>query len=286
MMLKRSISANLIHLSYYIKEFCLVVGAFRFILDRLLHYLPAKGTIVKVRAPAHGNIFIRARTSDLFVFIQTFLLREGDITKLKHFETLKETYEDILRGGKVPVVIDGGGNIGTVSVFFPHIFPEALIILIEPDAKNLELARLNTEKLHNVTCRLSALWSSSVPMRVLTGRAWAISVTPITEDKAVDRIADITAMTIDDVMAEIKNGELLLLKLDIEGAESEAVSSDDKWVKATPVCIIEPHDWMIAGHSSLKNLLAIPAYRDGDIIISGENLVFFPARSGTKSSSL
>jgi FkbM family methyltransferase len=274
------ISTLILILSYYVKEFGVAIGIVRFVVDRLKHHLPAAGAVVKVWAPRHGEIFIRAHTSDLAVFVQTFLLFESDITKLKQFDALKSRYEDILRRGKVPVVIDGGGYIGTVSVFLSHVFPRAQIILVEPDDQNIEIARRNTGMLPNVDCRRSALWSSSASMRLLTDSGsfeWAISVTPINDNNVIDELAGITATTIDDIMSEIIDGELLLLKLDIEGAENEAVSPDSNWVKAYPVCIIEPHDWMIPRHASLKNLLTIPPYRDGDIIICGENLVFFPA---------
>lgn len=112
----------------------------------LLHQLPTGETIVKVTAPRHGYIFIRARTSDLAVFIQTFLLRESDITQLKQFEMLKDTYEDILRRDKVPVVIDGGGNIGAVSVLLSKIcFAISLLgsDLDVPEHRALRQAKLN-----------------------------------------------------------------------------------------------------------------------------------------------
>jgi FkbM family methyltransferase len=264
-------------LSYYIKELGVATGVARFVVDSLQHRLPPAGTVVKLRTPHHGDVFIRARTTDLSVFVQTFFLRESDISQLRQYEMLKRKYDDILRRGRLPIVIDGGGNIGTVSMFLAHLFPKAKIVLVEPDKQNIEIARRNAEKLPNVEIRRSALWSSTALLRLSNGHAGAdaVSVLPV-NDGDFGRSDVFPAITIDDIMSEFSDGELMLLKLDIEGAESEAIAPESNWVKALPVCIIEPHDWLIAGHASLKKLLSIPSFRDGDIVILGEYLVFFP----------
>ncbi len=279
-MLRQSVAFHTLTLSYYIREFGIVRGFARFMADRMQHYLPAKGSIRTVRSPRDGDIYIRARTTDLAVFIQTFFHADADLTQLPQYPALKARYDDMRAHGKLPVIIDGGGNIGTVSVMLAQIFPEAHVVTIEPDAGNFDLACRNTARLPNVEVRRSALWSSSAIMRFATTpetNADAISLTPATDAKEADQANVVAATTIDDIMSEFATGELLLLKIDIEGAETEAIAPDAKWVKNTPVCIIEPHDWMIAGHASLRKLLSVPCFRDGDILIRGENLVFFPA---------
>jgi FkbM family methyltransferase len=280
-MLRQSVAFHTLTLSYYIGEFGIVRGVARFVADRMRHYLPAKGSIQKVGSPRHGDIYIRARTTDLAVFIQTFFHADADLTQLRQYPALKARYDDMRARGKLPIIIDGGGNIGTVSIMLAQIFPEAHVVTIEPDAANFDLACRNTARLPNVEMRRSALWSSSAIMRFATTpetcNADAISLAPVTDVKEAGQANVVAAMTIDDIMSEFETGELLLLKIDIEGAETEAIAPDAKWVKNTPVCIIEPHDWMIAGHASLSKLLSVPCFRDGDILIRGENLVFFPA---------
>jgi FkbM family methyltransferase len=288
-MLKDSLAFHISILSDYVKGFGVVRGAACFLVNRICHYLPATGTVTQVRSPDNQAIFIRSRTTDLRVFEQTFLCGDGDVRKLAQFNNLKIRYENILHRGKIPIIIDGGANIGTVSVLFAHLFPNARIVSVEPDEKNFAMAIRNTEPFNNVYLRRSALWSSSVGMRFSTAKehaaAYAISLLPIAEGDPGPSGDVVTATTIDDIMSEHADGELFLLKVDIEGAEAAAIAPDARWAQFSPVCIVEPHDWLIEGNASLKGLLSIPSYREGDIVVQGEYLVFFPATgSGAESN--
>ncbi len=275
---RASVAFHMVRASYYIRRLGLP-GVYRFCRDYLKNYVGPTGRLIAVTSPQNGVMTVRSRTSDFDVYFQTFYVRESDVSGFAQGADLRRRYEEILARGKTPVVIDGGGNIGTVSALLAATFPRAQIVLIEPDAKNLEMARLNTERVGNVALRRSALWSSPgmVTFASSGDAPNAITVTPRPKGEASDSNG-VVATTIDGVLAEYPAGELLLMKIDIEGAESEALSADAAWTKSVPVCIIEPHDWMLPGHASLKKLLAIPAFRNGDIVLSGENLVFFPAR--------
>lgn len=288
-MLKRAtIAFYLLTLSYYVKEFGAVRGAIRFAADRARHrFLPA-GAIFKVATPRDGDIFVRARTNDLAVAVQTFILRGSDVTCLPQYRSLQERYEEICRSGKEPLIIDGGGHIATVSVLFAHLFPKARIVTIEPDPRNFEMARRNIANLPNIDLRRAALWSSPIVLHISpqTSATDSVSVSSVTDDGDTDPANTIRATTIDDIVAEFPERQLFLLKLDIEGAESQMIVPGADWLRLTPVTIVEPHDWMIAGNASLHGLLAVPDYRNGDIVVSGENLVFFPAsRASVRNSA-
>jgi FkbM family methyltransferase len=277
---RKSIAFHMTRLAYYIKELGVAAGVARFGGDYFRNFAQARGTVVTVKSPHHGDMFIRSRSSDFDVYHQTFYTGEYDIARFSQHQSLQQRYDDILRRGKTPLIIDGGGNIGAVSVLLSAMFPHARIVLVEPDDQNCAMAQRNTERLGNVELRRSALWSSPKILRMSTGSdagaGNAISVSA-REDQAAAGSSDIAATTIDAIMAERSDSELLLLKIDIEGAETEAIAAGADWAKSAPVCIIEPHDWMIPGHASLSRLLAIPSFREGDIMVSGENLVFYPA---------
>lgn len=275
---RASIAFHTVRASYYIRRLG-VAGLARFGWDYARNFAGPRGRRLRVRSPRNGELTIRARTSDYNVYFETFYMEQSDVSGFAQSADLRRKYEDMLARGVTPVVIDGGGNIGTVSTYLSRSFPKATIVLVEPDERNLEIARLNTEGLGNVTLRRAALWSSCETLR-LSGGADEADANAITVSAApgADDADCVAATTIDNILAEIAGGELLLLKIDIEGAESEAISGDAAWVTNRPVCIVEPHDWMIPGHASLQKLLSIPAFRNGDILVSGENLVFFPAR--------
>lgn len=272
---RASIAFHTVRASYYIRRLG-VAGLARFGWDYARNFAGPRGRRIVVRSPRDGDLTIRARTSDYNVYFETFYMEQSDISGFAQSAELRGKYEDMLGRGATPVIIDGGGNIGTVSAYLSRSFPKALIVLVEPDESNLEIARLNTERLGNVTMRRAALWSSCRTLN-LSGGAESNAIT-VSADAADDSADCVAATTIDTILAGIERGELLLLKIDIEGAESEAISGEAEWVTNRPVCIIEPHDWMLPGHASLQKLLAIPAFRNGDILVSGENLVFFPTR--------
>jgi hypothetical protein len=58
-------------------------------------------------------------------------------------------------------VVDVGRYIGLSAAFFAHTYPEAMIIAIEPDARNYELLMLNTTRFPNLHAVRAAVWKAS-----------------------------------------------------------------------------------------------------------------------------
>jgi len=66
-------------------------------------------------------------------------------------------------------------------------------------------------------------------------------------------------------MADVLKGrieDLLLVKMDIEGAEREVLSRNNDWLKANPAIMIEPHDGLLQCGGSLAGLLTFEAYKE------------------------
>jgi hypothetical protein len=80
-------------------------------------------------------------------------------------------------------------------------------------------------------------------------------------------------VTISSVVADHHDCEPFLIKIDIEGFESDLFSANTEWVDCFPVIIIELHDWMLPGDCNSRNFLQAIAGRSRDFILRGENVV-------------
>ncbi|HLY53926.1 MAG TPA: FkbM family methyltransferase [Stellaceae bacterium] len=164
-----------------------------------------------------GSILIRPNSSDPKVVRQVFRDREYDLAGFRQAARIRETYERIGRGGAVPLIIDAGANIGAASIWFARHFPQARILAVEPDAENAACCRANVEHLDTVEVIEAAIGSASgfTALKNETGEAWAVQ-TERSDDPAGVRI-----VTVDELVRRIPNGRLFILKVDIEGFESD-----------------------------------------------------------------
>jgi hypothetical protein len=77
---------------------------------------------------------------------------------------------------------------------------------------------------------------------------------------------------LDLLLAEIPRARVLLIKLDIEGAEREVCYSALESIRAAPCIMIEPHDFMFPGAGCLVPLYSAVAGRKIDTLLRGENI--------------
>ena len=188
--------------------------------------------------PRHGintPVIIRSVGSDLEVFRQVFCERE-----LECVGSLSD----------VRTIIDAGANIGLTAIFLASFFPKATIIALEPDKQNFELLVRNTETIRQrVHCINSAVWThcgrlhvNSTPYRdaSFSSRQYI----PIEVDKDC---ASVECVTIDELMKQYKLDSIDLMKIDIEGGETEIFRTGGQWLSNTRAIIIELHDDSVFG---------------------------------------
>jgi hypothetical protein len=84
----------------------------------------------------------------------------------------------------------------------------------------------------------------------------------------------VRVLTVDDALAMVPNGVLLIVKIDIEGFEQELFSENTEWIDRTTMIIIEPHDWLMPGGRTSRTLQKAMGWRDFDMILDGENIVY------------
>jgi FkbM family methyltransferase len=187
--------------------------------------------VYSIELPGFGHpIYFRRGTSDVAVIRQVFGRQE---------------YAAVQGLSDVRLILDCGANIGCTSFFLLHAYPDAHVIVIEPDTANINLCRKNLSPFGNrVTYVQAGIWDTNVPLKVVRGEfrdgePWSFQVRPCEPDEASDFIG----VTIDDLLRKSGRKTIDLLKMDIEGAERIVFSASDvSWLTQTRTIAIELHD--------------------------------------------
>ena len=138
--------------------------------------------------------------------------------------------------------MDAGANIGLASIFLARYFPDADFELIEADEANAEIARKNIANFPRMRLHHRALWHDHTMLSILPSDDFStLRVKANGAGLAKGVVKSITMADIIDGRAE----DLLLVKMDIEGAEREVLSRNNDWLKVNPAIMIEPHDGML-----------------------------------------
>jgi FkbM family methyltransferase len=219
----------------YFQRFGTVRGA-----DVLTRTIIAKlapaGTVIRVRVPGlDAPLALRARSSDVKVFHQVFVDLEHDVKDLT---------------GQATVIIDAGANVGFSSVLFATAFPGARVIAIEPEETNFAQLVSNAAAYPNITPVHAALWSHRDRVRISNPAAeqWAFRV-----DAAAGEGKDgmITALGVGDILADYDLEGVDILKIDIEGAETQVFGPGcESWIARVGFMMIELHDYLTPGCDS------------------------------------
>ena len=209
----------------------------------------------------------RAETSDGKAIQQIYQNREYAIERLRRAAEIFAFVDVEHRVGLNPLIIDAGANIGASAVYFALAFPDALVVAIEPEEKNFALLRQNTEGL-SVHCMQAALASSPGKVKVVDpGEGhWGYRTEAVTEETGIQ------CVTIPEIFEMARPRFPFIVKIDIEGGESDVFLKNTAWVAKTPIIIIELHDWLLPKAETSRSFLRCIADEPRDFIIVGENI--------------
>lgn len=223
---------------------------------------------------------IHLRPQDLPIFWQILVMQENDFKSLPQAARTMEIYRQALAEGKRPIIIDCGGHIGLSTVWFASLFPEAIIYCVEPDRSNFELLRQNTQPYKNVFPLRGGVWNRSCHLEVSNPSAGSASfrLHEVSESSHSEESNLLRAYTIEEVIHQNDANRLFLVKIDIEGAESQVFQESAKWLGEATVLIIELHDWLLPGQGTSRNFFKRLSENSFDVIIRGENLLLFQNR--------
>jgi FkbM family methyltransferase len=165
-------------------------------------------------------------------------------------------------------VIDCGANIGLTTVLFKNMFPDAKVIAVEPDRENFLMLQKNTSGYGDVFPLNAGIWSRKTNLEVIDKYGAGSNGLVVQE---TDALGGLPALTIQDIMNDFSLTQIDLLKVDIEGAESELFKQDASgWLCKTRILLVELHDYKISGSSS--NFIKALSQHSFDIYVTGEVL--------------
>lgn len=224
-------------------------------------------TIFDVDVPNIGKVCIRAGDSDFDSVRQVFRGEEYAIVIDDVRDRVWSEYERILAAGKTPVVIDAGANIGAASMWFAKQYPEAAVLAIEPDKDNAKIARRNAENSPNINVFEAAIGGEAGFVSVIReGQSWGV--------QTARADVGLRVVTIQEAAQTVPNGELFIVKVDIEGFEKDLFASNTEWIDQAFAIYLEPHDWLFPGKKTSRNFQKELAKRDFELFINRENLIF------------
>jgi FkbM family methyltransferase len=180
-------------------------------------------------------ITIRAGTSDVNTFAEVLLDGEYDFA-LIHAPA---------------VILDAGANIGMASIWYATKYPSARVVAIEPAAGNVSLLLRNCERTSNIEILHGGIWRKTCELGIIDvgNGPWAFQTQEIHQNNQILNGEVIQAYSINDIL-DIRNLDKVdLLKIDVEGAESEIFGSDCDWLSRVNAIAIELHDRFKSGCS-------------------------------------
>lgn len=214
------------------------------------------------------RVCVRPCDSDPFVLAQIFTEREYDAHPF-WMDRLRTVAAEMRRSGRVPLIIDAGANVGYSALYLAAQFPDAVILAVEPDRACVDMIVRNCAGNSRIRPIHAAVWShgNGVDLR-----------TDANEGSWANRVAgtgDTPSVTLETLVAQIPGAAPFILKLDIEGAESEVCQASSDAVASFSCIMIEPHDWMLPGAGGLTPLYEAVAGKKMDTLIRDETLMLF-----------
>jgi len=161
--------------------------------------------------------------------------------EIYRFETLR----------KSPLIIDGGANVGVSVLYFKKLYPECRIIAFEPDPVIFAVLKKNCEtfELRDVELIPKALWSSET---MLTFQQEGSDGGRISQAEDRTNLISVPACRLKDYL----HTEVDLLKLDIEGAETEVLRDCADGLSNVRRLFVEYHSFE-ASQQTLDEILSI-----------------------------
>lgn len=219
-----------------------------------------------------SDVVLRSATSDWFTFDQIFIHEDYNLKALKRYPEFEALYAKYTAEG-TPLILDLGANIGLSGVYFRHIWPASKIVAVEPSEDNFRVLRENFGKDSAFDALLAGI--ASKPSRL------ALTDPGVEKNAFTTTMAEpgsqggIQGVTVSDILSRHPRSEgysPFIVKIDIEGFESELFSGNTEWVNEFPVLIIEMHDWLFPGQQTSANFLKTISQLDRDFVYLGENV--------------
>ena len=220
---------------------------------------------------------LHLRRQDLPIFDQIMVDQEDDFESYAQAGDVSDAYRALLAKGKTPVILDCGGHVGFSAVWFASRFPEAMVYSVEPQAENFKLLQANASAYRNIVPIRGGVWSRSCRLQIINPEAVSAAFR-VEEVPTVTCLAaedTVPGYTIEEILRRKPDNRLLLVKLDVEGAEGEVFRGPTAWLEETTAVVIELHDWLLPEQRTSRSFLKRLGEYEFQIIPRGEKLLLF-----------
>ena len=187
---------------------------------------------------------MRDTLADHATFKQCLVMQQYDFRGFPQSDRLLRDYHAALLHGETPLIIDCGGNVGFATRWFARMFPEARIVVVEPNEQNFRILTMNTEHLGDRVVRLKGgIWNTSARLMITNPDAGSAAF----RVKELDKYGGegLRAYTIDEICDIQGISTPFIVKLDIEGAQSTLFRSNTDWVSRSHLITLELDDWQM-----------------------------------------
>lgn len=221
-------------------------------------------------------IWLRDCLADHAIFWQCIVQRQYDISRLPHHAAFLRRYNALVAAGEAPLIIDAGGNVGLSAIALAEAYPQARILVVEPDAANFAMLRRNVEPYGS---RIMALFGAVWPREQL------LSIVNPADGASAFRVdhaehGGVKAHTMDALMKLAGADSIFLAKIDIEGAQKPLFAENTDWIARTDAIVIELEDWLLPWQGNSAPFFRAMAPHDVEYLLLGDSIVCFSARLG------
>ena len=148
---------------------------------------------------------------------------------------------DILIEKKNPVIFDLGSNIGLSIIDLKFLYPDSLIIGVEMDKDNFNLANQNCGELKDIKLYNNAIWINENQLNYDKGVANDAYSVKLDSNNRMDE-GFTNGITISKLIQLNSIKEIDYLKMDIEGAEDSIFEANIDWLEYVRYTKIEVHN--------------------------------------------
>ncbi|HLL73724.1 MAG TPA: FkbM family methyltransferase [Pyrinomonadaceae bacterium] len=140
-------------------------------------------------------------------------------------------------GSQTPFIIDGGANIGLSIIYFKQLYPQSRVVAFEPDSSVFRALEGNIRRrgYGDVQLHRGALWSSEKALSFMAEGA---------DGGRIAQAGDPENVVVQTVrLRDYLNRPVDLLKLDIEGAETEVITDCADLLRNVQNLFVEYHSF-------------------------------------------
>lgn len=177
-------------------------------------------TLVTVRALNDRAVPLRRGTTDAQVLLDTFVDR----------------YHLPLGDADPQVIVDLGANIGLTAAHLAHTYPHARVIAVEPEPAMAEIAARNLSSWSDrISLVAAAAWvdDGAVRFAMHSGNEWGGRV-----DAGADGV-EVRAISLNTLLSD--EPVVHYVKMDVEGAELDLLSTATEWAVKVREISVECH---------------------------------------------